>query len=74
MLFSLLKGYLLSNGIRLVSHRILWYQVDICFGSWVLVGFLRGLWNAALGGVLMGLMIHSSMFLMVFNWILESGF
>ena len=67
VLLSLLKGYLFSNGIGLVSHRVLCYQVDIYCRSWVLVGFLRGLWNAALGGILKGLMIHSSTFLMIFN-------
>jgi hypothetical protein len=69
--FSLLKGDLFSDGIGLVSHWFLWCLMGIYGRSRGSGVFRRVFVLADLGGILMGLLMVSGMFLLGFLWDVE---
>jgi hypothetical protein len=66
--FSLLKGHLFADGIGLVSHWFLWCLMGIYGRSRGSGGFSRVFVPADLGGILMGGLKVSGMFLLAFLW------
>lgn len=68
MFFSLLKGHLFSDGIGLVSHWFLWCLMGIEGRSRGFMGIRRVFVLADLGGILMGVLMVSGMFLLGFLW------
>jgi hypothetical protein len=66
--FSLLKGDLFSDGIGLVSHWFLWCLMGIYGSSRGSYEFRRFFVLTDLGGILMGGLKVSGMFLMRFFW------
>jgi hypothetical protein len=67
--FSLLKGHLFSDGIGLVSHWFLWCLMGIYGRSRGSGVFRRVFVLADLGGILMGSLEVSGMFLIGFFWV-----
>ena len=68
MFFSLLKGHLFSDGIGLISHWFLWCLMGIDGRSRGFMGIRRVFVLADLGGILMGVLMVSGMFLLGFLW------